>query len=73
MILQQSFNFRSLALNCDAEVNSKSGAKAANWKNGKPVRVIRSYKLKKHSKYAPESGNRYCIVCDMLDIVMEKS
>jgi hypothetical protein len=30
-----------------------------DWKKGKPVRVVRNYKLHKHSKYAPEVGNRY--------------
>jgi len=30
-----------------------------DWKKGKPVRVVRNYKLRKHSEYAPELGNRY--------------
>lgn len=49
---------KALALNCNAKLNSK-GAKAKNWKGGKPVRVVRNYKLKKYSKYAPDVGNRY--------------
>lgn len=49
---------KALALNCNAKLNSK-GAKAKNWKDGKPVRVVRNYKLKKYSKYAPDIGNRY--------------
>ncbi|XP_050425724.1 E3 ubiquitin-protein ligase UHRF1-like [Adelges cooleyi] len=49
---------RALALNCNAKIDEK-GATAADWKNGKPVRVVRNYKLSKHSKYAPETGNRY--------------
>uniref|UniRef100_A0A667XGV9 E3 ubiquitin-protein ligase UHRF n=1 Tax=Myripristis murdjan TaxID=586833 RepID=A0A667XGV9_9TELE len=50
---------RALALNCNASVNEKDGADAKNWKAGKPVRVIRSCKGRKHSKYSPEDGNRY--------------
>ncbi|KAJ8356834.1 hypothetical protein SKAU_G00196280 [Synaphobranchus kaupii] len=50
---------RALALNCNATVNDKDGAEAKNWKEGKPVRVVRSYKGRKHSKYSPEDGNRY--------------
>jgi hypothetical protein len=33
-----------------------------DWKKGKPVRVIRNYKLRKHSKYAPELGNRWELI-----------
>ncbi|XP_076009168.1 E3 ubiquitin-protein ligase UHRF1 [Genypterus blacodes] len=50
---------RALALNCNAPVNEKNGADAKSWKAGKPVRVIRSCKGRKHSKYCPEDGNRY--------------
>ncbi|XP_015367414.1 PREDICTED: E3 ubiquitin-protein ligase UHRF1-like [Diuraphis noxia] len=50
---------RALALNCNAKIDSEKGATAADWKKGKPVRVVRNYKLGKHSKYAPELGNRY--------------
>ncbi|XP_056132833.1 E3 ubiquitin-protein ligase UHRF1 [Lampris incognitus] len=50
---------RALALNCNAAVNDKDGAEAKNWKAGKSVRVIRSCKGRKHSKYSPEDGNRY--------------
>ncbi|KAM4628989.1 E3 ubiquitin-protein ligase UHRF1 isoform 1-T2 [Polymixia lowei] len=50
---------RALALNCNAAINEKNGADAKNWKAGKPVRVIRSCKGRKHSKYSPEDGNRY--------------
>lgn len=49
----------ALALNCNVPVNDKVGAEAKNWKDGKPVRVVRSCKGRKHSKYAPEEGNRY--------------
>ncbi|XP_066503598.1 E3 ubiquitin-protein ligase UHRF1 isoform X2 [Hoplias malabaricus] len=50
---------RALALNCNAPVNEKDGAVAKDWKAGKPVRVVRSSKGRKHSKYCPEDGNRY--------------
>ncbi|XP_039623035.1 E3 ubiquitin-protein ligase UHRF1 isoform X1 [Polypterus senegalus] len=50
---------RALALNCNAPLNDKDGAEAKDWKAGKPVRVIRSSKGRKHSKYCPEDGNRY--------------
>uniref|UniRef100_A0A8C9S0N5 E3 ubiquitin-protein ligase UHRF n=1 Tax=Scleropages formosus TaxID=113540 RepID=A0A8C9S0N5_SCLFO len=50
---------RALALNCNAAVNDKDGAEAKNWKAGKPVRVVRSSKGRKHSKFCPEDGNRY--------------
>lgn len=49
----------SLARNCAARVDSKTGAVAEKWKEGKPVRVIRSFKGRKHSKYCPEDGYRY--------------
>jgi E3 ubiquitin-protein ligase UHRF1 len=55
----------ALAKNCNAPVNDKTGADAkTKWKEGKPVRVVRNYKLGKYSKYAPKEGNRYieCIV-----------
>ncbi|XP_073791703.1 E3 ubiquitin-protein ligase UHRF2 [Danio rerio] len=50
---------RALALNCDAPLNDKNGAESRNWRAGKPVRVIRSSKGRRISKYAPEEGNRY--------------
>ncbi len=44
----------------NAPLNKTDGADAGdNWRKGKPVRVIRNYKGAKHSKYAPEDGNRY--------------
>jgi E3 ubiquitin-protein ligase UHRF1 len=46
---------RALALNCNAPLGTE-GAEATDWKGGKPVRVVRSCK---HSRYAPEVGNRY--------------
>ena len=51
-------NSRALAKNCDAPISEK-GAKAKDWHNGKPVRVVRNCKERKISKYAPEEGNRY--------------
>lgn len=50
---------RALALNCNAAVNERDGAEARDWKAGKPVRVVRSSKGRKHSKFSPEDGNRY--------------
>ncbi|GCB69093.1 E3 ubiquitin-protein ligase UHRF1 isoform X1 [Scyliorhinus torazame] len=50
---------RALALNCNAPINDKMGADAKDWRAGKSVRVVRSAKGRKHSKYAPEEGNRY--------------
>ncbi|CAL4066750.1 unnamed protein product, partial [Meganyctiphanes norvegica] len=49
---------KALALNVNAKFSEK-GAEAEDWKGGKPVRVIRNAKGRKHSKYAPEEGNRY--------------
>jgi E3 ubiquitin-protein ligase UHRF1 len=49
---------KALALNCNAPFSTK-GAEATYWKGGKPVRVVRSCKLRRHSQYAPEVGNRY--------------
>ncbi|KAK7467888.1 hypothetical protein BaRGS_00036893 [Batillaria attramentaria] len=50
---------KALAKNCNAPLNDKSGAEAKDWRGGKPVRVVRNCKGRKHSKYAPEEGNRY--------------
>uniref|UniRef100_A0A8C2ZC22 E3 ubiquitin-protein ligase UHRF n=1 Tax=Cyclopterus lumpus TaxID=8103 RepID=A0A8C2ZC22_CYCLU len=50
---------RAVALNCNVPVNDKNGAESKSWKQGKPVRVVRSCKGRKHSKYSPEEGNRY--------------
>jgi E3 ubiquitin-protein ligase UHRF1 len=49
---------RALALNCHSPINEK-GAEAEDWRQGKPVRVVRNMKGGKHSKYAPAEGNRY--------------
>ncbi|XP_073438122.1 E3 ubiquitin-protein ligase UHRF1-like [Dendrobates tinctorius] len=50
---------RALAMNCNTPINDKQGAVAKDWKAGKPVRVVRNAKGRKHSKFAPEDGNRY--------------
>ncbi|XP_073438120.1 E3 ubiquitin-protein ligase UHRF1-like [Dendrobates tinctorius] len=50
---------RALAMNCNTPINNKEGAEAKDWKAGKPVRVVRNAKGSKHSKFAPEEGNRY--------------
>lgn len=62
---------KALALNCNAKLNNK-GAKAKNWKDGKPVRVVRNYKLKKYSKYAPDVGNRYDGIYKVVEYYPEK-
>ena len=49
----------AIARNCNAKFDDKNGADAGDkWKNGKPIRVVRGYKGKKHSKFAPEEGCR---------------
>ncbi|KAL4717783.1 hypothetical protein ACJJTC_000932 [Scirpophaga incertulas] len=52
---------KALARNCAVKLISEDGADAGdNWQNGKPVRVVRSYKMLKHfPKYAPKEGIRY--------------
>lgn len=49
---------RALARNCDCPIEQKGG-EAKTWQKGKPIRVIRSFKFAKHSKFAPEEGIRY--------------
>ena len=51
----------AIALSCNAEFNDKKGNESTDWQNGKPVRVHRSYKFQKYSKYAPEDGVR-CVI-----------
>ena len=50
---------KAIAISCNAKFNDKSGNTAKDWKNGKPIRVLRSYKMAKISKFAPEIGVRY--------------
>ncbi|XP_034839518.1 E3 ubiquitin-protein ligase UHRF1-like [Maniola hyperantus] len=52
---------RALARNCAAKsVNENGGNAGKNWRQGKPVRVMRSYKMRKaFPKYAPLEGIRY--------------
>merc|ERR1712098_902880 len=50
----------AIARNCKVSFNPKDGGDAGDkWREGKPIRVVRNYKGRKHSKYAPEEGNRY--------------
>ena len=52
--------YRALAKSCKATLDSKVGGDAGDkWREGKPVRVVRNCKGRKHSQYAPEEGNRY--------------
>ncbi|GAB1600400.1 E3 ubiquitin-protein ligase UHRF1-like [Argonauta hians] len=50
---------KALARNCNAALDDKKGAEAKDWRAGRAVRVVRSSKGRKHSKYAPLEGNRY--------------
>ncbi|XP_053623803.1 E3 ubiquitin-protein ligase UHRF1-like [Plodia interpunctella] len=52
---------KALARNCAVKQISEQGGDAgAEWRGGKPVRVVRSYKMMKHfPKYAPKEGIRY--------------
>ena len=49
----------AIAVSCHAEFNDEKGNESTDWQNGKPIRVCRSFKFKKHSKYAPDEGVRY--------------
>jgi len=49
----------ALAMCCDCKFDDVNGGEAKDWKKGKAIRVVRGYKGAKHSKYAPEIGNRY--------------
>ncbi len=51
--------YSALARTCDCPLNNKTGGSARKWTNSKPVRVVRNYKGRKSSEYAPEEGNRY--------------
>merc|ERR1712212_804302 len=44
----------AIALSCNAKFNDKKGSESIDWQYGKPIRVCRSYKFRKYSKYAPE-------------------
>ena len=49
-----------IARSCYAKFDDKNGGDAGeDWKKGHPIRVVRGYKGKKHSKFAPEEGCRY--------------
>ena len=49
----------AIARNCKAKFDDKMGGDAVDdWAKGKPIRVVRGYKGKKHSKYAPDAGCR---------------
>ena len=57
----QELNKTNLAIAkcCACPIDKVNGGEAKDWKKGKPIRVVRSAKLAKHSKYAPPEGNRY--------------
>jgi E3 ubiquitin-protein ligase UHRF1 len=62
---------KALALNCNTKLCDK-GAKANDWKGGKPVIVVRNYKLRKYSEYAPEIGNGYDGIYKVVEYYPEK-
>lgn len=50
----------ALAVNCACKFDAKNGGDAGeNWRDGKPIRVVRGWKGAKHSKFAPADGCRY--------------
>lgn len=49
----------AIAVSCNAYFDDENGAESKDWKKGKPIRVCRSFKFKKHSKFAPDVGVRY--------------
>ena len=49
----------AIAVSCNAKFNDEEGAESSDWRKGKPIRVCRSFKFKKHSKFAPDVGVRY--------------
>lgn len=59
----------AIAVSIAAKLDMEDGADAGDeWQKGKPIRVMRTEKLKKHSKYAPVEGCRYdgiykCVKC----------
>ncbi|XP_011568402.3 E3 ubiquitin-protein ligase UHRF1 [Plutella xylostella] len=52
---------KALARNCAVKTVSEEGGDAgAAWRDGRPVRVVRSFKMMKHfPEYAPKEGIRY--------------
>ena len=49
-----------IARSCHTKFDTKNGGDAGeNWQKGHPIRVVRGYKGRKHSKFAPEEGCRY--------------
>ena len=52
---------KAIAMSCAATFNDKKGAEAKDWKKGKPISVLRTYKFAKHSTFAPADaeGVRY--------------
>jgi len=50
----------AIAYSCVVRPVTTAGANAGDkWREGKPVRVTRAWKAKKHSDFAPEEGFRY--------------
>ncbi|XP_023951353.2 E3 ubiquitin-protein ligase UHRF1 [Bicyclus anynana] len=63
---------QALACNCAAPLNPKGADAGAKWRDGKPVRVLRSVKMMKVSKYAPKEGIRYDGIYKVVKYYAEK-
>lgn len=64
---------RALARNCAAQVNDKGGDAGDKWRDGRPVRVSRSWKMQKHfPEFAPEEGLRYDGIYKVVKYYQEK-
>jgi len=49
----------AIARSCAAPIDEKNGSTAKDWREGKPIRVVRTDKLRKVSQFAPKEGCRY--------------
>lgn len=57
MLIRQD---RALALTCDAPLNEKTGSTAYNWRNSRPIRVVRARNAARPpNDFEPEQGFRY--------------
>ncbi|XP_072931393.1 E3 ubiquitin-protein ligase UHRF1-like [Epargyreus clarus] len=64
---------KALARNCAVKLNESGADAGDDWKEGKPVRVARSYKMLKHfPKYAPKEGLRYDGIYKVVKYYQEK-
>ncbi|CAO3668868.1 hypothetical protein G6F70_001274 [Rhizopus microsporus] len=57
MLIRQD---RALALTCDAPLNEEAGGTAYNWRNSRPIRVVRARNAARPpNEFEPEQGFRY--------------